>query len=120
MQTDHGVMRVLRAVSAQPGKYRILKTALGQQLLEIHENGEEEEDAPVKPLQPIPDTSGPFFEQCQVEIASNTGKLPPAKEKAANEKAKMVRLLDPPYIWLILHAYKVTSRRFLQGPSLCV
>ena len=70
-----------------PGKFRTVRDEETMQLLVVA--------APVPAEAPpfisrVPSISPIFERSIQEEVAANTNRLPPAKEKAANEKASMV------------------------------
>ena len=84
-EVDHEAVRA--ALKAAPGKFRTVQDEDAMQLLLVADPAPAEAPLPVPWLPP----TSPFF-QCSVqeEVASNTSRLTPAKEKAANEKASMV------------------------------
>ena len=82
---DHKAVRA--AGRDAPGKFRTIRDEETMQLLVVAASI----PAEAPPFIPrVPPTSPIFERSIQEEVAANTNRLPPAKEKAANEKASMV------------------------------
>ena len=89
MNVDMGVDReaVRAALKVAPGKFRTIQDEEAMKLLVVAEPVPAETPPCIPRLPP----ASPFFQRSvQEEVAANTNRLPPAKEKAANEKTSMV------------------------------
>ena len=87
MDLGAAMAAVRAALKNAPGKFRTVQEPEVFDLLHVPDPMPAEAPPPVPRVPP----TSPFFQRSiQEEVAANTNRLPPAKEKAANEKASMV------------------------------
>ena len=80
-------------MNKEPGRFRLLANKLGAERL-IALDLPVEEDAAHDEALPACSAGirSRFFERREADVASNKGRLPAAKEREANEKAKLVSI----------------------------
>lgn len=87
-EPDAGAAAIKAQFMLRPGKFRIMLDKLACQLLVIDEPVEE--GVPVRPPPSFTPRPSAFFDRKVGKVVSEKGRLAPAKEREANEKAKLV------------------------------
>ena len=86
-------LRLQAQIQNEPGRFRLLLNHFASEALLVLDEPLEEDSAQsgAVPARSIGSPSR-FFERHEEELASHKGRLPAAKEREANEKAKLVSI----------------------------
>lgn len=91
-------------VLREPGKFRLLQNKLAGERLLVTDLPVEE-DATLEEALPVRSAGirSRFFERREADVASNKGRLPAAKERETNEKARLVSIpcIPAAHAWVL-------------------